>query len=149
MKALIALSLIGAVAFGAAFAWARHDLASRVSALGTRLGEEVKIERNGRVPAEDAVRAKVAEVAAGVGLDASDIEVTMERSTDGATRLGKEVVGRLNDAVPGRTDQPAEDRPRFELRSTRIVMQARVRGKKWLWTVDRLFSTWVVVHGGF
>lgn len=149
MKGLVALVALGALAFGGAFGWARHDLASRVSALGNRLGEELKIERSGRVPSEDAIRATVEEAAAALGLEASDIEIKLERSTEGATRVGKAVVGRLNEAVPGRADQPAEDRPRFELRSTRIDVQARVQGKKWLWSVDRPFSTWVVLHGGF
>lgn len=131
--------VLGLLAVGAAVAvlyWqATSDLAERYRTVVAR-ASALGVTRAGQVPDETAVRGHLEEAARQAGLELADLEVEVGRGKLGVAAGLQQAAGAQGAALAAL--------PAF---GTTLVMKGRLRGKKWLWKLERAFEAKAVLKG--
>jgi ubiquinone biosynthesis protein UbiJ len=156
MKVVISAVLVVAVGFAGAWLYARHDLGKRVSALAEH-AREIGAARAGHLPGEAAIRAKLEARARELDLRVEEVGVTvgppgpqdrLDPVTRRVERQAKEQAVRLQEKAARAGAEEVETRPApLKVEATLLQIQARVRGKKWLWSVDEPLEVRKTIYG--
>jgi hypothetical protein len=158
MKALISVAIVAALGFGGAWLYARQELGKQVTAL-TEHAKEIGAVRGGRLPTEAAVREKLEARAGELGLRVEEVRVSVGPVTEGdrnrldpvtkmVDRQAKEHAARLLERSARAGAEEVEGRPApLQVDLTLLEIRARVRGKKWLWSVDQPLEVRKTLYG--
>jgi hypothetical protein len=106
--------------------WAKLALSGAVTTLGQQIWEIPVVQRDGRPNDESSVQQRVVDLAAGLGLEAREVQVTIRRAGPSVNR---------HDPVFG---DPA---PKTLGPATSMEVKAKLHGRRLIWTLDQDYAT--------
>jgi hypothetical protein len=162
MGKLIWIVIACIVALGGAWAVASYKLGDKVAQFEQGL-QKIGPERGGRLPTEESVENRVQEQALQLGLQIDDLVVSIAPLGKGnidragmATQMVQDKLDEVNRSrelgTPVQETEGSKVAPelygpkKLALQGVLIEVNARVRAKKWLWSINEPVSATITVH---
>jgi len=162
MGKLTWIVIVCVLALGGAWAVASYKLNDKVAQFEQGL-QEIGPERGGRLPTEESVTNRVQERALQLGLQLEDLQVSVEPLGENnigragvATQMVHDKLDEVNRSqqlgVPAQETEGSKVAPelygpkKLALQGALVEVRARVRAKKWLWSINEPVSATITVH---
>ncbi len=153
MEKLIGAVVLGVIALGGGWVYARYDLSARVVQLDQKI-RGIGLERGGRLPSPEKVTTQVEAFAAELGLTVEALEVDIEGIDDdtldradattrkmagqmakagGRTRIKREVKDYKKAGLAVETYKISHEPDTVQ--GNLIELRGTIRGKQWFWSI--------------